>query len=100
MQRSEGDAIMPKSKQGFADFTQFTDTTDSIEGEEQEQPRKHGAFEVYRKPTSKFLIIATNLKLKLLSLFAEHNKQEEEVQDIQQPPPELQKYFFYSVMKD
>jgi hypothetical protein len=53
MQRSEGDAIMPKSKQGFADFTQFTDTTDSIEGEEQEQPRKHGAFEVYRKPTSK-----------------------------------------------
>lgn len=52
MQRSEGDVIMPKSKQGFADFTQFTDTTDSIEGEEQEQPRKHGAFEVYRKPTS------------------------------------------------
>jgi len=52
VQRSEGDTILPKNKQGFADFAQFSDTTDAAEGTELEQPRKHGAFEVYRKPLS------------------------------------------------
>ncbi|XP_065339107.1 ralBP1-associated Eps domain-containing protein 1 isoform X2 [Cloeon dipterum] len=51
VQRSEGDVIMPKNKQGFADFSQFGDAVDSTEPvTEPEAPRKHGAFEVYRKP--------------------------------------------------
>ncbi|XP_059476956.1 ralBP1-associated Eps domain-containing protein 1 isoform X1 [Neocloeon triangulifer] len=50
VQRSEGDVIMPKNKQGFADFSHFGDAAESVEAIEAEAPRKHGAFEVYRKP--------------------------------------------------
>lgn len=50
-QRSEGDVLSLVGDQaGFADFAQFVQEEEScIDGG---QPRRHGAFEVYRKPVS------------------------------------------------
>lgn len=50
-QRSEGDVLSLVGDQaGFADFAQFVQEEEScMDGG---QPRRHGAFEVYRKPVS------------------------------------------------
>jgi hypothetical protein len=50
-QRSEGDVLSLVGDQaGFADFAQFVQEEEScVDGG---QPRRHGAFEVYRKPVS------------------------------------------------
>lgn len=61
-QRSEGDVISlvtTGQQAGFADFTQFGQDdldADNREPEPDQQPRRHGAFEVYRKPASRFNI--------------------------------------------
>lgn len=51
-QRSEGDVLSLVGDQaGFADFAQFVQEEEScMDGG---QPRRHGAFEVYRKPVSR-----------------------------------------------
>ncbi|XP_063243567.1 ralBP1-associated Eps domain-containing protein 1 [Bacillus rossius redtenbacheri] len=49
-QRSEGDVITLAGEQsGFADFAQFGQDEES--GADRLPPRRHGAFEVYRKPS-------------------------------------------------
>lgn len=50
-QHSEGDVLLLVGDQaGFADFAQFVHEEEScVDGG---QPRRHGAFEVYRKPVS------------------------------------------------
>ncbi|KAJ9584793.1 hypothetical protein L9F63_020847, partial [Diploptera punctata] len=51
-QRSEGDVLALVGDQaGFADFAQFVQEEESCV--DADQPRRHGAFEVYRKPTSR-----------------------------------------------
>lgn len=51
-QRSEGDVLSLVGDQaGFADFAQFGQEEESCA--EGGQPRRHGAFEVYRKPVSR-----------------------------------------------
>ena len=50
-QRSEGDVLALVGDQaGFADFAQFVQEEESCV--DASQPRRHGAFEVYRKPAS------------------------------------------------
>ncbi|CAG2063877.1 unnamed protein product, partial [Timema podura] len=52
-QRSEGDVLALVGDQaGFADFAQFVQDDEEASGESA-QPRRHGAFEVYRKPVSR-----------------------------------------------
>jgi hypothetical protein len=63
-QRSEGDVLSLVGDQaGFADFAQFVQEEEScMDGG---QPRRHGAFEVYRKPVSSkmtYLVYALNWK--------------------------------------
>lgn len=50
-QYSEGDVLsLVGDRTGFADFAQFVHEEEScVDGG---QPRRHGAFEVYRKPVS------------------------------------------------